>query len=229
MKSSRVESRFVAECGGRTRSGKPSKGKLLEGRGLGFTVPRKGRRKGSPRRGNSSKGGDSVSPSLERGGGREALEGETPRREGTRFHRPSKGERGREALEGETPRREGTRFHRPSKGERGREALEGETPRREGTRFTVPRKGKGKGSPRRGNSSKGGDSVSPSLEGGEGSWVPRRGGVSYSFSQMLPFGEQEQAAASASSESACDACARALARLARRAMAHRDSFVALAL
>ena len=28
---------------------------------------------GSPRRGNSSKGGDSVSPSLERGGGREAL------------------------------------------------------------------------------------------------------------------------------------------------------------
>jgi len=47
---------------------------------------------GSPRRGNSSKGGDSISPSLEGGVGRETLEGETPRREGTRFHRPSKGE-----------------------------------------------------------------------------------------------------------------------------------------
>ena len=48
---------------------------------------------GSPRRGNSSKGGDSDKPSLEGGKGREALEGETPRREGTRIHRPSKGER----------------------------------------------------------------------------------------------------------------------------------------
>ena len=48
---------------------------------------------GSPRRGNSSKGGGSVLQSLERGTGREALEGETPRREGTRIHRPSKGER----------------------------------------------------------------------------------------------------------------------------------------
>ena len=46
---------------------------------------------GSPRRGNSSKGGDSVLPSLEGGVGREALEGKTPRREGTRCDRPSKG------------------------------------------------------------------------------------------------------------------------------------------
>ena len=199
----------MAECGGRTRSGKPSKGKLLEGRGLRSTVPRRGKRKGSPRRGNSSKGGDSVLRSLEGGRGREALEGETPRREGTPYYGPSKGEE------------EG----KPSKGK----LLEGR-----GLVY-VPRKGKRKGSPRRGNSSKGGDSVVPSLEGGMGSWVPRRGGVLFSFSQVLPFGEQSrrqrrsEPRAQWSSESACDACARALARLARRAMTHRDSFVALAL
>ena len=55
--------------------GKPSKGKLLEGRGLGL-------------------------PSLEGGRGREALEGETPRREGTRSYRPSKGEGEVGSLEG---------------------------------------------------------------------------------------------------------------------------------
>ena len=55
---------------------------------------------GSPRRGNSSKGGGSVLQSLERGTGREALEGETPRREGTPLNGPSKGEWGVGALEG---------------------------------------------------------------------------------------------------------------------------------
>ena len=80
---------------------------------------------GSPRRGNSSKGGDSVLPSLEGGEGREALEGETPRREGTRFYRPSKGE-------GEG---------KPSKGK----LLEGR-----GLGFTVPRRGKGKLGPSKG-------------------------------------------------------------------------------
>ena len=57
--------------GGRARSGKPSKGKLLEGRGLRVTVPRRGNWV------------------------REALEGETPRREGTPCHGPSKGEIGK--------------------------------------------------------------------------------------------------------------------------------------
>ena len=80
---------------------------------------------GSPRRGNSSKGGDSVSRSLEGGRGREALEGETPRREGTPLYGPSKGEGGREALEGETPRREGTPLYGPSKGEGEVGSLEG--------------------------------------------------------------------------------------------------------
>ena len=77
------------------------------------------------------------------------------------------------------------------------------------------------------------------LEGrGLGVTVPRRGnrklGPSKGWRVIFVFAGftfrlAEQAAASASSESACDACARALARLARRAMTHRDSFVALAL
>ena len=49
---------------------------------------------GSPRKGSSSKGGDLVSPSLEGGRGREALGGETPRREGTRSRRPANGREG---------------------------------------------------------------------------------------------------------------------------------------
>ena len=80
---------------------------------------------GSPRRGNSSKGGDSVLRSLEGGRGREALEGETPRREGTPSYGPSKGE-------GEG---------KPSKGK----LLEGR-----GLRLTVPRRGKGKLGPSKG-------------------------------------------------------------------------------
>ena len=80
---------------------------------------------GSPRSGNSSKRGDSVLPSLEGGVGREALKGKTPRREGTRCYRPSKGE-----WEG-----------KPSKGK----LLEGR-----GLRSTVPRRGNGKSGPSKG-------------------------------------------------------------------------------
>ena len=79
---------------------------------------------GSPRRGNSSKGGDSVyGPSKGEEEGKPS-KGKLLEGRGLRL-RSLEGGRGREALEGETPRREGTPLYGPSKGEEEVGSLEG--------------------------------------------------------------------------------------------------------